>query len=100
MAQNAIIVELSRALTTSEVSALNEDLPDVLPEGVDVLGLTATASAADSEYLSVPETAKRLDISQQRVRQLLDEGKLTGQKIGRDWNVAARSVQDRLDASA
>jgi hypothetical protein len=37
-------------------------------------------------------------VSQQRVRQLLDGGKLSGMKVGRDWLVSRVSVQQRLDS--
>ena len=36
---------------------------------------------------SVRETANRLGISGQRVRQLLAEGRIKGKRIGRDWVV-------------
>ena len=79
-------------------------------EDVEALGLVPYAATAlptdefdrraggDSEWLSVPQAAGALGISQQRVRQLLDEKKLDGRKVGRDWNVAAQSVRDRLAA--
>ena len=47
--------------------------------------------------LAVAEAASRLKVSEQRVRQLLTEGKLEGEKVGRDWIVSARSVQDRIE---
>lgn len=50
----------------------------------------------DGPVLSVPQAATALKVSEQRVRQLLVEGKLEGEKVGRDWVVSARGVQDRL----
>ena len=77
-----------------------------VPDGVLPVGVhTVTTAEFDrragldaDQWVSVPQAATDLGISQQRVRQLLDEGKLTGQKVGRDWNVSAQSVQDRIAA--
>lgn len=46
---------------------------------------------------SVPETAKILNVTPGRVRQLLDAGELDGQKDGGRWRVAQRSVHARLE---
>jgi excisionase family DNA binding protein len=46
--------------------------------------------------VSVPEAAEALNVSQQRVRQLLEGGKLTGTKVGRDWLVSRASVDQRV----
>lgn len=60
-------------------------------EDFDALG-----DAGETDVLSVPQAAALLKVSEQRVRQLLVEEKLSGEKVGRDWVVSARSVQDRL----
>ena len=36
---------------------------------------------------SVKETATKLGVSDRRVRKLLEEGRIKGRKIGRDWVV-------------
>ncbi len=36
---------------------------------------------------SVKEAAEKLGISDRRVRKLLEEGRIKGRKIGRDWVV-------------
>jgi excisionase family DNA binding protein len=77
-----------------------------LPDGVRIVGLAVLpteefdrrAGADDAPMLSVPEAAAALGVSQQRVRQLLDGGKLSGMKVGRDWLVSRVSVQQRLDS--
>jgi excisionase family DNA binding protein len=45
--------------------------------------------------VSVPEAANILGVGQQRVRQLLDRGKLSGRRVGRDWVVSRASVEER-----
>ena len=45
--------------------------------------------------VSVPEAANILGVGQQRVRQLLDRGKLSGKRVGRDWVVSRESVERR-----
>lgn len=88
-------LDVAATVALSEVSALG-----LTPYAVTVLPTDEFDSRADalSEWLSVPQAASALGISQQRVRQLLDEGKLDGQKVGRDWNVSALSVRSRLAA--
>ena len=34
---------------------------------------------------SVKEAAKHYGVSERRIRKLLEEGRLSGEKIGRDW---------------
>ena len=46
--------------------------------------------------LSVQEAAKRLGVTDVRVRALLKSGQLEGSKIGRAWAVSERSVAERL----
>lgn len=48
--------------------------------------------------VSVPEAATMLGVGQQRVRQLLDRGKLSGRRVGRDWVVSRASVEERKAA--
>lgn len=50
---------------------------------------------AEEALMSVPDAAKELGVSEQRVRQLLRDKKLEGSQPGRDWVVKARSVADR-----
>lgn len=45
--------------------------------------------------LSTKDAVERLGISAVRVRELLEDGKLTGNKIGRAWIVDADSVERR-----
>jgi excisionase family DNA binding protein len=45
--------------------------------------------------LGSAEVAEALGVSPQRVRQLLDSGKLPGRKVGRDWLVSREAVQQR-----
>ena len=47
----------------------------------------------------VKETAGMLDVSRQRVHQLLDDGKLEGRKVGKTWYVYRYSVENRLEKS-
>ena len=42
---------------------------------------------------SVKETANKLGISDRRVRRLLEEGRLKGKKLGRDWVVLDLNYQ-------
>ena len=50
--------------------------------------------------ISTQEAADRLGISGQRVRQLLEAGKIDGQRIGAVWVVDEDSVKDRIAALA
>lgn len=70
-----------------------------------VLELAGLAILPTAEYdrraglegmLDVPTAAARLRVSQQRIRQLLSEGKLDGTKVGRDWLVSSASVAERI----
>ena len=38
-------------------------------------------------FMNVKQAAVRLDISERRVRKLLEEGRIKGKKLGRDWVV-------------
>lgn len=48
---------------------------------------------SQSEWLTVQEAAARLDITDGRVRQLLIDGSLKGQKFGNTWAIALREVK-------
>jgi excisionase family DNA binding protein len=50
--------------------------------------------------LVVPDVADMLGLTRQRVLQLINQGKLTGTKPGREWLVLASSVQEFMDARA
>jgi excisionase family DNA binding protein len=54
-----------------------------------------TATVHLAVVVSVPEAANILGVGQQRVRQLLDRGKLSGRRVGRDWVVSRASVEER-----
>jgi excisionase family DNA binding protein len=45
--------------------------------------------------LTVPEAAEILGVTQQRVRFLVRRRRLHGQKLGRDWVVSRKSVEER-----
>lgn len=49
------------------------------------------------ELLSVKQAAALLGVDDSRVRQLLHDGKLQGQRVGGRWLVAGDSVRDRKD---
>ncbi len=49
-----------------------------------------------ASYLTTDEAAVRLDYTPQHVRRLVREGKLDGEKRGRDWIVEAESVSQHL----
>jgi len=49
------------------------------------------------ELLSVKQAAVLLGVDDSRVRQLLHDGKLQGQRVGGRWLVAGESVRDRKD---
>ena len=44
------------------------------------------------KLLNTTETAERLGISSRRVLQLIGEGKLSAQKVGRDYAISAQSL--------
>lgn len=46
-------------------------------------------------FLTTKETAEALKISPTRVRQMLQDNVLKGEKIGRDWMIDPRSVEAR-----
>ena len=45
------------------------------------------------QIITVDLAAKALNVTEGRIRQMLDEGKLKGQKAGRFWLVDARSLK-------
>jgi excisionase family DNA binding protein len=57
-----------------------------------------TATVHLQVVVSVPEAATMLGVGQQRVRQLLDRGKLSGKRVGRDWVVSRAAVEERKAA--
>ena len=48
--------------------------------------------------LSITQAAKRLNVSRQRVHQLLKAGRLGGVRVGETWVVDEASVEDRIKA--
>ncbi|MFF3455445.1 type IV toxin-antitoxin system AbiEi family antitoxin [Streptomyces sp. NPDC002730] len=52
------------------------------------------------DLLSVHQAAAALDVDDSRVRQLLRDGKLQGERIGGRWLVDGASVRNRKDAGA
>jgi excisionase family DNA binding protein len=50
----------------------------------------------NNDPLSIPETARRLNVSENVVRKALLRGELRGFKIGRSWRIAPRSVDQKL----
>ena len=46
-----------------------------------------------NELLSTAEVAESLGVSVRRVRQLIDEGKLEARQVGRDYVIAASSLE-------
>ena len=44
--------------------------------------------------LSTTEVAQRLGVTRERVRQLCDEGRLKAEKMGRDWRILPRAVDE------
>lgn len=71
----------------------------IKPIGVDVLPTVEFdrrwANQTDDEMVSVTEAAEILGVSGARVRQLLDDRKLAGRKVGATWTVSRRSVDAR-----
>jgi excisionase family DNA binding protein len=51
------------------------------------------------DLLSVTDAAESLGVSGQRVRQLLEDGKLAGVKIGATWSVLRTAVEQRSDTA-
>jgi excisionase family DNA binding protein len=54
----------------------------------------------DKDYVSTEEAARRLGYTPQHVRLLARTGKLSGQKIGRDWLILRESVHRRAGTKA
>ena len=48
------------------------------------------------QIITVDLAAKALNVTEGRIRQMLDEGKLKGQKAGRFWLVDARSLNREM----
>jgi excisionase family DNA binding protein len=46
-----------------------------------------------SGYVNVAEAARRLDLSPERVRRRLREGKLKGRRVGSQWLVDAAEIE-------
>ena len=44
--------------------------------------------------LSTTEAARILGVTRERVRQLCDEKKLKAEKLGRDWRIMPRAVEE------
>ncbi len=52
-----------------------------------------------TELLSVPDAARHLGVTDQRVRALIRDGVIDAQRVGGRWVLQARAVEDRLRAS-
>lgn len=50
--------------------------------------------------LSTKEAAQQLKVSEQRIRKMLADGLLEGQKLGRSWMVSEESIQKRKQEGA
>ena len=48
----------------------------------------------DTRTLSTTEAARILGVTRERVRQLCDEKKLKAEKLGRDWRIMPRAVEE------
>ena len=48
-----------------------------------------------NEMITTPEAAHHLNLSMERIRQLISEGKLPGsRKIGRDWLIPLKEIKN------
>jgi excisionase family DNA binding protein len=47
-----------------------------------------------NKTLSTTEAARILGVTRERARQLCDEGRLHAQKLGRDWRIEPRAVEE------
>lgn len=52
-----------------------------------------TEAGPSSTWITTREAAEMLDVSERRVRQLLDEGRVSGVRAGRAWQVDRASVE-------
>ena len=46
------------------------------------------------QFITTKEAAKRLGVSERRIRQLLQAGKFRALKVGRDWIIASSSLTE------
>ena len=46
------------------------------------------------KLLTVYEAAEHLGLSHQRVRQLIEQGRIPAQKVGRDWVILERDLEE------
>lgn len=56
----------------------------------------------DTRTISTIEAARILGVTRERVRQLCDEKKLKAEKLGRDWRITPRALEEyqRMQAKA
>ncbi len=54
----------------------------------------------DNKFLTVPDVAEMLDVSEETVRRWLRDGRLDGVMIGRraGWRIRPESVEEMLEA--
>jgi len=48
----------------------------------------------DGQLLGVPEAARRLNLTDVRVRQLIDEGRIAATKVGRTWVIRGEDLSE------
>ena len=83
----------TQVLSNHNLSSTGEDLAVAL-EVLPTLEYDARLGMAGlQEVLSVGETAAELGISEQAVRQRLDNGTLAGRKAGRAWHIPREAVE-------
>lgn len=54
----------------------------------------------DDKLWTPPQVAERLQINERTVTQWLRKGHLRGFKIGKEWRISPRDLQDFLEGSA
>lgn len=53
-------------------------------------------SKGNNEMLTVKQTAERLGVSVPRVHQLIKDGRLEANKIGRDWIISSDALTEEV----
>jgi excisionase family DNA binding protein len=50
------------------------------------------------DYITTPEAARVIGVNGRRVRQLIQEGRLAGKRVGRDWLVERADAERYRDS--
>lgn len=88
-----IITDLRNSYDNWDYAILSDDDGDII---ATVYNDTNDVDTEAGNLVDINEAAELLDVSRQRVHQLIQSNHLEGRRIGKTWYVYRRSIDERL----